>query len=31
VGGTPEAFGAFIKREIEKYAVLSKKIGLKTD
>lgn len=31
VGGTPEAFGAFIRREIEKYAVLSKKIGLKTD
>jgi tripartite-type tricarboxylate transporter receptor subunit TctC len=31
VGGTSEEFGAFIKREIEKYAVLSKKIGLKTD
>ena len=31
VGGTPEEFGVFIKREIEKYAMISKKIGLKVD
>lgn len=31
VGGTAEEFAAFAKREIDKYAVLSKKIGLKTD
>ena len=31
VGGTPEEFGAFIQREIEKYALISTKIGLKVD
>lgn len=31
VGGTAEEFANFAKREIEKYAVLGKKIGLKTD
>jgi tripartite-type tricarboxylate transporter receptor subunit TctC len=31
VGGTPEEFASFVKREIEKYAVLAKKIGLKPD
>lgn len=31
VGGTPQEFAAFIKREVEKYAVLAKKIGLKPD
>jgi len=31
VGGTPEEFGAFIKREVEKYAAISKKIGMKVD
>jgi len=31
VGGTPEEFGAFIKREVEKYATISKKIGMKVD
>jgi len=31
VGGTPEEFAAFVRREIEKYAVLGKKIGLKPD
>jgi len=31
VGGTPEEFAVFARREIEKYAVLGKKIGLKTD
>lgn len=31
VGGTPEEFAAFVRREIEKYAVIAKKVGLKTD
>lgn len=31
VGGTIEEFASFIRREVEKYARLSKKVGLKTD
>lgn len=31
VGGTPEAFGALIKREVEKYAMIAKKLGAKVD
>ncbi len=31
VGGTPEAFGALIRSEVEKYAMISKKIGVKVD
>jgi tripartite-type tricarboxylate transporter receptor subunit TctC len=31
VGGTPEQFGAFIKREVEKYETLAKKIGVKVE
>jgi tripartite-type tricarboxylate transporter receptor subunit TctC len=31
VGGTSEAFGALIKREVEKYAAISKTIGAKVD
>lgn len=30
-GGTPEAFGALIRREVEKYAAISKRIGVKVD
>ena len=31
VGGTPEAFGALIKREVEKYAALAKTLKAKVD
>jgi tripartite-type tricarboxylate transporter receptor subunit TctC len=31
VGGTPEEFGAFIKREVEKYERIGKKIGAKVE
>lgn len=31
IGGTPEAYGALIKREVEKYAMLAKRIGAKVD
>jgi tripartite-type tricarboxylate transporter receptor subunit TctC len=31
VGGTPEQFGAFIKREVEKYDRIAKKIGAKVE
>ncbi len=31
VGGTPEEFRAFIRREVEKYATIAKKIGIKPD
>src|SRR5690606_31139193 len=31
VGGTPEEFGAFIKREVEKYERIAKKIGAKVE
>ncbi len=31
VGGTPEQFGAFIKREVEKYERIGKKIGAKVE
>ena len=31
VGGTPEAFGALIKREVEKYAMIAKRLGAKVD
>jgi tripartite-type tricarboxylate transporter receptor subunit TctC len=31
VGGTPEEFGAFIKREVEKYEKIARKIGAKVE
>jgi tripartite-type tricarboxylate transporter receptor subunit TctC len=31
VGGSPEQFGTFIKREVEKYETLAKKIGVKVE
>ncbi len=31
IGGTPEAFGALIKGETEKWAPVIKKLGLKVD
>ena len=31
VGGTPEAFGDFIKREVEKYERIGRKIGAKVE
>ena len=31
VGGSPEQFGAFIKREVEKYERLAKRIGIRAD
>jgi tripartite-type tricarboxylate transporter receptor subunit TctC len=31
VGGTPEQFGAFIKREVEKYERIGKRIGAKVE
>ena len=31
VGGTPEQFGAFIRREVEKYERIGKKIGAKVE
>jgi tripartite-type tricarboxylate transporter receptor subunit TctC len=31
VGGTPEAFGALLKSEVERWAPVIKKVGLKVD
>ena len=31
VGGTPEEFRVFIRREVEKYATIAKKISIKPD